>query len=106
MTSVLFDPDARTEFLASVRYYEDCRSGLGRLFRLAIESSIQKIVETPFAYRILQAPFRRYLLPKFPYAIIYSIEPDHIRIIAIAHTKRKPGYWLDRLEAEEDSPPE
>ena len=33
---------------------------------------------------------------KFPYAIIYSIEPDHIRIIAVAHNKRKPGYWLIR----------
>lgn len=36
MTSVIFDPDARTEFLASVKYYEDCQHGLGNRFRLAI----------------------------------------------------------------------
>nr|CBX31560.1 hypothetical protein N47_E50720 [uncultured Desulfobacterium sp.] len=50
-----------------------------------------------FMYRILKAPFRRHLLPKFPYSIIYAIEPDHIRIIAVAHSKRKPGYWSARI---------
>ncbi len=98
MTLVVFDPDARAEFLLAVRYYENCQTGLGRRFRLAVESALQDIMETPFRYRVLHSPFRRCLLQKFPYAIIYSIEPDHIRIIAVAHTKRKPGYWLSRYE--------
>jgi toxin ParE1/3/4 len=96
MNSAIFDPEAQSEFLSAVRYYEDCQVGLGRRFRLLVESSVQKIVDSPFIYRILKTPFRRYLLPKFPYSIIYSIEPDHIRIIAIAHNKRKPGYWSSR----------
>ena len=96
MTSVIFDPDARTEFLASVKYYEDCQHGLGNRFRLAIESATEKIQESPFRYRVLHAPFRRYLLQQFPFSLIYSIEPDHIRIIAVAHMKGKPGYWLER----------
>ena len=87
MNSVIFDPEAQSEFLEAVRCYGDCQKGLGRRFRLLVELAIQKIVESPFIYRILKAPFRRYLLPKFPYSIIYSIEPDHIRIIAVAHTK-------------------
>ena len=62
MTSIVFDPDARSEFLYAVKYYEDCQKDLG-------------------------------LIQKFPYAIYYSIEPDHIRIIAVAHTRRKPGFW-------------
>jgi plasmid stabilization system protein ParE len=96
MTPVIFDPDARNEFLASVQYYEDCQPKLGYRFRRAIESAINKITESPFRYRILHRPFRRYLVQKFPFAIIYSIEPDHIRIIAVAHTKRLPGYWIER----------
>jgi len=98
MTPVIFDPEARAEFLSSVKYYEDCQPNLGRHFRLAVDSAIKKIAETPFRYRVLHAPFRRYLIQKFPFSIIYSIEPNHIRILAIAHTKRKPGYWLDRAE--------
>lgn len=84
--------------MASVKYYEKCQFNLGRRFRLAVDSAIEKIAEKPFCYRVLYAPFRRYLLQKFPFSIIYSIEPDHIRILAVAHTKRKPGFWLERGE--------
>jgi toxin ParE1/3/4 len=100
---VTFDPEAQTEFLATVRYYEDCQQGLGHRFSLAVESAVQKISESPLMYRMLKAPFRRHLLPKFPYSIIYVIEPDHIRIIAVAHNKRKPGYWSDRVLEKDDN---
>ena len=96
MISVVFDPDARAEFLEAVKYYEDCQAGLGRRFRIAVEAAVQSVAETPFRYRALHAPFRRYLLTNFPYSIIYCIEPENILIIAIAHTKRKPGYWIKR----------
>jgi len=96
MTAAFFDPEAREEFLSAVQYYEDCQVGLGLRFRHIIEEAIEKTIKAPFRYRVIHPPFRRHLLQKFPYAIIYSIEPDHIRIIAIAHTKRKPGYWLNR----------
>jgi plasmid stabilization system protein ParE len=98
MNADRFDPDAQAEFLSAVMYYEECQEGLGRRFRLLVESAVQKIVESPFMYRTLKAPFRRYLLPKFPYSIIYTIEPDHIRIIAVAHNRRKPSYWSNRTQ--------
>ncbi|OQY12376.1 MAG: plasmid stabilization protein [Desulfobacteraceae bacterium 4572_187] len=103
MTLVIFDPEAQAEFLASVKYYEDCQHGLGRRFRLVVESAIQNIAEAPFRYRVLRAPFRLHLLSIFPYSIIYSIEPEHIRIIAVAHNKRKPGYWLNRVPDMDDN---
>jgi plasmid stabilization system protein ParE len=96
MISVVFDPDARAEFLEAVQYYEDCQAGLGRRFRMTVEAAVKCIAETPFRYRVLHAPFRRYLLTNFPYAIIYCIEPGNILIIAVAHTKRKPEYWIKR----------
>ena len=96
MISVVFDPDAQAEFLEAVQYYEDCQPGLGRRFRMNVEAAVQGIAETPFRYRVLHAPFRRYLLPNFPYAIIYCIEPENILIMAVAHTKRKPGYWIKK----------
>jgi plasmid stabilization system protein ParE len=101
MIPVIFDPDARAEFLSSVQYYEECQPDLGRRFRSAIEAAMHRITESPLRYRLLHAPFRRYLLFKFPFAIIYSIESDHIRVIALAHTKRKPGYWLIRTKNSE-----
>ncbi len=96
MIPIIFDPDARSEFLLTVQYYEDCQKGLGQRFRLVVAAAMDKIVESPLRYRTIHAPFRRYLVQKFPYAIIYSIEPDHIRIIAVAHTKRRPNFWGNR----------
>ncbi len=96
MNTVRFDPEARKEFLDAILYDERCQAGLGARFRVAIESATNQISNSPFVYRILQAPFRCYLIPKFPYYLIYSIEPDHIRVVAVAHNKRKPAYWTKR----------
>jgi len=96
MNGVAFDPDARAEFLAAVQYYEECHSGLGRRFRTAVEMELGGIETMPFRYRVLHAPFRRCLVQKFPYAIIFVIEPGFILVVAVAHAKRKPGYWHER----------
>lgn len=40
---------------------------------------------------------RHKLLIRFPYSILYVIEPDRIRVVAVAHQKRRPGYWSYRL---------
>ncbi len=98
MTPVIFDPDAELEFLSAVEYYEECQKGLGRKFISEIQFAVDKITEAPFRYRVIRSPFRRYLVQKFPYGIMYTIEPDHIRVIAIAHTRRKPKYWVKRGE--------
>ncbi|OQX19768.1 MAG: plasmid stabilization protein [Desulfobulbaceae bacterium A2] len=98
MSGVAFDPDARAEFLAAVEYYEESQLGLGRRFRTAVTRVLKGMETMPFRYRVLHAPFRRCLVPNFPYAIIFTIETDFILIVAVAHTKRKPGYWLDRMK--------
>jgi hypothetical protein len=40
--------------------------------------------------------FRRYLLHKFPFSVVYLERPDFIEVIAVAHHRRKPGYWSKR----------
>jgi toxin ParE1/3/4 len=98
VSGVAFDPDARAEFLAAVEYYEECQTGLGRRFRMDVEAELDGIQIMPFRYRVLRAPFRRCLIPKFPYAIIFTVEPNFILVVAMAHVKRKPGYWNDRAK--------
>jgi len=98
MTGVAFDPEARAEFLAAVGYYEECRAGLGRRFREAVEAEVESVRRMPFRFRVIHAPFRRCLIPKFPYSVIFSIEPRFILVVAVAHSKREPGYWRDRIE--------
>jgi hypothetical protein len=40
---------------------------------------------------------RRALLSRFPYAFIFLDTQSGVQVIAIAHTKRRPGYWLNRI---------
>ena len=68
MTGAAFDPDARAEFLAAVEYYEECQTGLGRRFREDVEAEVDAISAMPFRFRVLRAPFRRCLVPKYPSA--------------------------------------
>jgi hypothetical protein len=35
-------------------------------------------------------------LRRFPYSIVYLLLPEEIRVLAIAHQRRKPGYWSGR----------
>jgi toxin ParE1/3/4 len=101
MSAVVFDIDARAEFLAAVAFYEDCQGGLGRRFRELVEAEIENIVAMPFRFRLLRTPFRRCLVFGFPYAIIFSIEPNFILVIAVAHTRRRPNYWSSRAKTDD-----
>lgn len=92
-----FHPEALEEYKDAARYYEGCQSGLGRRFISSVEQAIHHIVEKPEQWKILEQDVRRYLTRVFPYAVLYSIEPDYILIIAVMHCHREPGYWKKRI---------
>jgi len=98
MNTAHFDPDARAEFLAAIEYYEECQVGLGRRFRLAVETELEHVCQMPFRFRVLRAPYRCCMILKFPYHIVFRIEPKFILVMAVAHAKRKPGYWHGRMK--------
>ena len=88
---------AREEFKDAVKYYELEYPGLGDQFKQDVKKSTQRILEFPKASSIERGEIRKYLLHRFPYKLLYSIEDDHILIIAVAHQHRKPEYWVDRI---------
>jgi len=88
---------AKLEFHDAISYYEMEQKGLGRKFELDIKYSINRIKRFPNAYVKIQDEIRKCVLHKFPFNIVYSIEENHIIIIAIAHHHRIPDYWVDRI---------
>ncbi|MFH1674323.1 MAG: type II toxin-antitoxin system RelE/ParE family toxin [Pseudomonadota bacterium] len=94
---VIFDTLAQLELDDSSEYYEFEASGLGARFREEVKRGIRRIREYPDGWTKEKNDVRRYLLHKFPYKILYSIEEDYIYIIAIAHCHRRPDYWIDRI---------
>lgn len=102
MKSVEFAPAARAELDAAADRYELERAGRGVRFYAAVERSVRLIVSFPSAgplYLGVTATFgvRRAVVRGFPFVLAYRDLGDAIRIDAVAHTKRQPGYWHRRL---------
>ncbi len=70
-----FHPEAKTEFIESVRYYEDCQEGLGLDFSAEIFATIQKIIHFPNAWAKLPTNTSRCLPNRFPFGYEVSINP-------------------------------
>lgn len=91
---VSFTQIAKRELEDSVRYYEFEYYGLGKKFKNEVRKAVKRIVDYPRAWSVECGEVRKCLLYKLPYKLLYSIEPDHILIIAVAHQHRKPDYWV------------
>ncbi|MEK6815063.1 MAG: type II toxin-antitoxin system RelE/ParE family toxin [Nitrospirota bacterium] len=95
---VIFDPDALAEARNAAAFYEDSQPGLGKAFLAEVETAAEEIVRHPLMWRRIRGRFRRYLIPRFPYGLIYAVSGDTIYIAAVMHLKRKPGYWVWRTK--------
>jgi plasmid stabilization system protein ParE len=94
--NVIFDRLAKEELTDAIEYYEIEMNGLGVRFKEETKRVLRIIKKMPEIGSPESENVRRYILHNFPYKIIYSIEKDHIYVIAVAHMHREPKYWIDR----------
>ena len=92
-----FHPEARAEFKEATIYYSEKSPSLGVAFYSEVENAIEKIVEDPDLYRVIDEDVQRCLTKRFPYAVLYTIEDNYILILAVMHCSREPSYWKHRL---------
>jgi plasmid stabilization system protein ParE len=97
MKTVRFLRPAEQEMLDAARYYEIQAVGLGDDFLDKIDSAICDIGEHPERWPLVRFGIRRRLVHRFPYALLYRVDPDDIMILATMHLHRHPDYWLSRL---------
>ena len=92
-----FLPDATREIEEAFNWYLDRSQRAAEDFLGEINRSLELITEQPEIWPRFEAEARRYVLGKFPYSVIYRQTKDGIQVIAVAHQKRKPQYWVRRL---------
>ncbi len=97
MTLPIFHPLAERELLETIDWYEGKVRGLGAQFLERTTQAIEQIQAFPRSCPILLGRARRKPLRQFPFSVIYSIDPAGIYVLAIAHQKRRWGYWKNRL---------
>ncbi|MCH8485564.1 MAG: type II toxin-antitoxin system RelE/ParE family toxin [Candidatus Cyclonatronum sp.] len=91
-----YHPEAVNDLLSSAEYYESKSSGLGEVFIIEVERAIGLIIESPDSGSPVAFNNRMYLLKRFPFGIIYSTSGSTIKINAVMHLRRKPGFWKKR----------
>jgi plasmid stabilization system protein ParE len=87
---------AERELNETAQYYQLESPGLGSSFLEEVGRCLRSIAEHPEAGTILRGSVRRRLLLRFPYALLYTITPGAIRVVAVMNLKRRPTYWVGR----------
>ncbi len=103
MKPLRFSPESVEELAEAAAWYASQRPELAEWFLEEVASALKSAQTRPASFpRLRDLPpdlaVRRVLLSKFPYAVLFLELADDIRIIAVAHLKRDPEYWLNRLE--------
>jgi plasmid stabilization system protein ParE len=88
--------NVRREIQEAAEYYEAERPGLGDRFWQEVDAHMRWILANPTAPRLRLGEYRRVNLSVFPYYIAYAIRGETIVLLAVAHTRRKPHYWMDK----------
>ncbi len=96
---VKFLRSAAVEADEAVIWHEEREAGLGRQFREAVEMAVESIQRHPTAFPVVhEKDFRRVVVNKFPYIIIYLVESTSILVVSVFHTSRDPMIWRGRFE--------
>lgn len=96
MVDVTFLPAAEADYQAALAWYRarSMRSAAG--FEAAVADGVQRVADNPGLYALIDDRHRRCLIRRYPYSLIYRVEPDGVLIVAVAHSRRSSSYWQGR----------
>lgn len=95
-TKLVVHPAAEAETLEAAQYYLDRRSSAAIRFEGEVRRAFGLIADSPSSWVEFVPPFRRLILPTFPYSVVYIFDGQTVEVIAVAHHSRRPQYWEDR----------
>jgi toxin ParE1/3/4 len=90
-------PEAVAEAQAAVQWYREKSPSAADAFLAELDRAAERIAENPGMYPHYVRGTRRYLLQRFPFYLVYHQVAGKLQIVAIAHGRRKPGYWKKRI---------
>jgi toxin ParE1/3/4 len=94
--NVRFHPEAEAEAQRAYRWYDERNPAAAGAFLADLDHAVSRVQEAPERWPIYQGAARRYVFQQFPFSLIYRVTDEAIDVIAVAHHRRRPGYWSDR----------
>lgn len=93
---IVVRPAAVEEAKTAQQWYAERLPTLGDAFVDALEATLNRIEDDPFAYPAAHRSLRRALLRGFPYAVIYRVTGEELLVVAVMHERRHPRRWMGR----------
>lgn len=97
MRTVRYHPEARAEFLSEIEYFASISSRLAEIYDKAVHTAETQAAATPQAWPKYGRKTRRVIDLTFQFSLVYLHTDAEVYVVAVAPTKRKPGYWRKRL---------
>lgn len=94
--AIRIDSAAREEFDEALEWYAERSSGAAMGFAAEVDAAIEKIAANPGRFPKTFANCQRCSVKRYPYCVVFYRNDIEIVIVAIAHAKRRPGYWRRR----------
>jgi hypothetical protein len=96
---MIFEAEARDELFAAATWYDEQREGLGEELLEAVDTVLERVAEAPHSFPKdrFDDRARRASVPRFPFAVVFVVHDNRVRVVAFAHAKRLPGYWTKRV---------
>jgi toxin ParE1/3/4 len=94
---IRYRPEAVEELQEAERWYRARHDQAADRWLEAAGQTIEAIAESPEMWAQDRQGIREVRVHHFPYAVAYRVHADFVEIVAIAHTKRRRGYWRNRL---------
>ena len=91
-----FHPEAAREVEEAQAWYESRSMFAASAFLREFSLAMQRIQTAPHQHARAERGTQRVLLDRFPFTIYYRVRAEELKIVAIAHQKRRPGYWASR----------
>src|SRR6266568_3901754 len=96
--AVRFHPVAGQEAEAAYDWYPARKTrAAAHGFREELRHAVEAVAAHPWTWPRYGTRARRYVFPRFPFSLVYVRRDDEVEIIAVAHGRRRPGYWRSRL---------
>lgn len=89
-------PEAIAEAHSIRLWYLSRDSKASEAYMLEFDSALANIAESPNRWPRFLHGSRRYLMRRFPYSIVYRVTTTAVEVLAVAHNRKRPGYWADR----------
>ena len=97
MADVRFHPEAQAEYEAALMWYQARSVRAAARFEAEMQRTLDLIAVNPDLFPPYDADHRFAVLRRYPYSVVYRVQPTQVLVIAVAHSSRSAGYWRGRF---------